>query len=169
MSKVHIANFRDAPRFTVQALADMDLGDVMFIQDDGAGKRAAIPLTAVGQLKAGKYAVAMKFSADSEAVQESTANTDSGRDLGSRIVSISSGDFIVACMAGSILEYPQSELDISITPGTVDVGTYLAIDSATSKFATQASGDITSVSIAQVYQTFGTKILVEILPVPVTP
>jgi hypothetical protein len=169
MSKIHIANFRDSDRATVRAWADLDLGDVIRIVDDGVGGRAALPVTALGHLVTGRYAVAMKFSADPEAVQESTVDDDSGASLGSRIVSISSGDFIVACGPGAILEYPEEELDASVTTSTVDAGDFLAIKSSSSKFCTQASGDITAKVVGQVHSTFGTRILVRVLAVPTTP
>ena len=167
MSKIHIANMTEANRRTVRALADMDIGDVISIIDDGAGGRAAIPLTSSGQLVAGACAVAMKFSADPLQVHESTVNTDSGRDLGSRILTIESGDLIVACYEGTILEYPADELHPSLNAAvggtTPDATDALSIDSASSKFATVASGDIDSPILGRVYSVFGTKILIQLV------
>lgn len=169
MSKIHVANLKAADRKTILAWADMDIGDVIKVVDDGAGGRAALPLTLAGEVVHGKYKVAMKFSADPLNVHESTVDADSGRELGNRILTIKSGDFIVALGPGSIIEYPRDELDASLEFASLDVGDFLAIEASNSKFALITSGDITTPVIAQVYETFGTKVLVEILQTPITP
>lgn len=163
MTRMHIANYFDADRFTCRAGEDMDPGDIIRIEDDGAGGRRAMKVTQQSDLVAGNWGVVMKVSADPLQVVASTVNTDSRADLGDRIITISSGDDVVQVNNG-IIEMPAEEVDASLDParsGTLpSVGDALAVVSA--KWCDAgAGGAITTPVVGRVYRVFGTKILIK--------
>lgn len=167
MAKLHIANYFDAPRFSIKAGEAMELGMVITASDDGKGGRVAKKVTAANQLVAGTMAVAFKVSADPQQVTASTVNADSRADLGSRIVTIASGDGIVEVRKGAILEYTADLLDDSLNPAaggtTPSVGDSLSVKGAKWCAAGAAGALAPSAPVAKVYRTFGTKVLVELI------
>jgi hypothetical protein len=169
MSKLHIANYFEADRRSVRAGEAMDLGSVITITDNGSGGRVAMKVTSAGQAVSGIVGVAFKVSADPLQVTASTVNADSGADLGSRIVTIASGDQIVEVRRGAVLEYTADLLDDSLnpaadTPGTTpDVGDILHIKAGKWCEVGASGAVIPATPIAKVYRTFGTKVLVELV------
>lgn len=166
MSLVHIANYFDAPRGTCTAGAALDQGGVIYLSPDGSGGRKALAPTAGAQLLAGNYGVVLKISADPFQVTASTVNADSGRDLGSRLVTIASGDKVVEVGPGAIIEYHASMLHSSLDPSrsgaTPAVGAALAVKDGLWADAGAASA-ITTPVIGRVHKTFGTKVLVKVV------
>lgn len=158
---LHVANYFEADRRTAVAGEAIPLGSVIKINDDNKGfRRATIVQDAqASSLVAGNYGVALKVSSDPLQVSSSTV-TDAA--MGSRLVSILSGDLIVECRRGSIMEYDVSLLDASITAANVQVGEALAVKSG--KFCKAAvAGAITSPVIGRVYNIHNGKVRVEIV------
>lgn len=174
--KISIANYYDADRRTAVAGEDIPLGAVIKISAGAVGvsgsplRKANIVANAdAALLVAGNYGVAFKVSGDPLAVTASTVTADSGKDLGSRIVSIKSGDLMVEVRKGAILEYDPGLLHSSLDParaGTLPtVGQALGVLGglfATAAATTSGSG-ITSPVIARVYNTQGGKVRVELV------
>lgn len=165
--KLHIANYFDADRRSAKAGEDIGIGDVIKIEDDGVGGRRAMKATVIADLVPGTCGVAFKVSADPLQVTASTVNADSRADLGSRIVTILSGDQMVEVRRGAILEYSADLLDASLDPArggtTPSVGAQLNVK-ASKWCAVGTSGQvIPAAPIAKVFRTFGTKVLVELL------
>jgi hypothetical protein len=171
MSKMHIANYQDAPRWSCVAAADMDLGEVVKITTGAVtGQRYAARVTAAGDVqKPGLWGVVMKISADPFQVSTSNVNTD----LGNRVVSVKSGDAVVQVAAGAIVEYDPSLFHSSLDPSnggtTPTVGDSLGVNTTgtTAKWSTAAatslSGVGTTINVARVFRTFGTKVLVQLV------
>jgi hypothetical protein len=167
MSKLHIANYFEADRRSVRAGEAMDLGSVITITDNGSGGRVAMKVTSAGQAVSGIVGVAFKVSADPLQVTASTVNADSGADLGSRIVTIASGDAIVEVRRGAILEYTADLLHDSLNPAeggaTPAVGTALSVKDGKWCTAATSSAITPTDAVAKVYRTFGTKVLIELV------
>lgn len=170
MSLLHIANYFEAPRLTVNAAVDLDLGEVIKVVTGAVtGARYAQRVTAAADVqKAGQWGVAMKISADPFQVSSSTVSSA----LGDRIVTIASGDAIVQVGAGAIIEFHRSLFHDSLDPdrsGVLPVvGDSLGVATSSSKarFSSAASSSLTNVGttihVARVFRTFGTKVLVQL-------
>lgn len=161
---INIANYFDADRRSAKAGETITMGMVVKVSDWGNGERKLLALTDSDSalLVNGKYGVAYKVSADPQQVASSTAPSS----LGSRLVTISSGDAVVEVRRGAIIEYSADLLHSSLDPArggtTPTVGQDLAIKS--SQFCTTATGSaITSPIVARVFRVFGTKVLVELI------
>lgn len=155
-----IANFYEADRRTAVAGEAIAMGAVIKISDDGKGARKAntVQDADAALLVAGKYGVALKVSNDPLQVSSSTVPSE----MGSRIVAINSGDFIVEVRKGAILEYDVSLLDASITAANVVVGEALAVKSG--KFCkSNVAGAITSPVIGRVFNVHNGKVRVELV------
>lgn len=153
-----IANFLEAPRYSARAGETLSLGMVCKELDWGNGEKKLLKLGTgdAAYLSGDKYVVVTKFSTDPGQVASSTAPSR----LGSRLVTISSGDHVVACYPGSIMEYSTDLLDASLT--TFAVGDSLKVKDG--KFAAaNASGVVSDQVIAKVFRVFGTKVLIELI------
>lgn len=163
-----IANYQESKRFSCLAAGVMTIGEVIKIQTGAiVGARYATQVTTAADVqKQGLWGVVMKISADPFQVSTSTAPVS----LGIRTISIATGDAVVqiAASVDTILEYDVSLLHSSLDPAnsgaTPAVGASLGI--ATSggfaRFSAAASTSLTgvgtSINVARVFQTFGTRI-----------
>lgn len=156
---IHISNFFEADRLTVHAGEAIGQGNVIAISGlNGTSRRIAVKATSGGQFLAGNVGVAVKYSNDEYQVVASSVPSE----LGSRLVTMASGDLIVAVRSGAIIEYDASDLDASITTSNVAPGEALAV--LNSKFCkASAGGAITSPVIARVYDVLNGKIRVELV------
>lgn len=158
---LHVVNFYEAPRFTAKAAAAIDLGAVIKISDDGKGGRLATQVADAdsASLVAGKYGLALKVSADPLQVTASDVSTS---EFGSRVVSIASGDFIVECRKGTIMEYDPSLLHASITASNVVAGEVLAVKGG--KFCkVGTAGSIAAPVVGVVYNVHNGKVRIELV------
>jgi hypothetical protein len=154
----HIANFLEAPRYSARAGEAMPLGSVCKVLDWGNGEQKLLKLGTgdAAYLSGSNYAVVTKFSTDPNQV----ASSNVPASYGSRVVAIASGDHVVACYPGSIMEYTSDLLDASLS--APHVGDDITVKDG--KFclagtAGQASAQI----VATVFRVFGTKTLIELL------
>lgn len=165
--KLHIANYFDADRRSARAGEAIGLGEVIKISDDGVGGRRAMKVTQISDLVPAVCGVAFKVSAEPLAVTSSTVDADSGASLGSRIVTIASGDQMVEVRRGAILEYTADLLDASLDPArggtTPVVGASLHVKAAKWCAVGTASAIVPAAPVAKVFRTFGTKVLVELI------
>lgn len=171
--KLQIANYQDSDRRTVIAGQAMSVGDVIKIISDTSstlvGQRKAVLVTAAADVQnAGQWGVAFKVSSDPFAVSTSTVNSA----LGTRITTIASGDLIVECRRGTILEYDNSLLHSSLDPDnggtTPTVGTSLGINTSSgAKWSSAAQTSLTNVGttihVGRVFKVFGKKVLIELV------
>lgn len=160
---LHIANFLEADRRTAVAGEDLALGAIVKISEDASGNRKAVKVGANGDLVAGKIAFAFKVSSDPLQVTASTVPSE----LGTRIVTIKSGDFIVEARKGTIMEYDPSLLHASLDPargGTLpNAGDSIAIHpTAALPCAVGTGGALTTVVLA-CYNKVNGKVRVELL------
>lgn len=160
----HIANYYDAPRYSARAGETMTIGMVVKVSLFGTGERKLMKLLDAdsAELVAGKYGVVAKVSGEPNLVDTSTAPAR----LGSRVISIASGDHVVEVRRGAIMEYTADLLHASLNPGsggaTPAVGDALGIKD--SLWCTAATGGaITSPVAGRVFRTFGTRVLVELV------
>lgn len=156
----NIANFFDAPRFSARAGETMDHGNVVKVLDWGNGERKLMKLanSDAASLSGDKYAVVTKFSTDANQVQSSTAPSR----LGSRIVTISSGDHVVEIRKGAILEYSTDLLHASIVSTPPVVGDGLTVKDSLFCIAGTA-GQASAQVVGRVFRIFGTKYLIELV------
>lgn len=160
MSKLHIANFFDAPRWTVRAGQNLVEGQVIRIVNQG-GERTAV-LVADGdaaELTPGNYGVAYKVNVDPLGVTTSSAPAA----FGDRTLQLDSGDYIVQVDRNGILEYDVSLLHDSLNPnqgGTLPVaGDDLGVKDGL--FCSTGTGSaITSPVIGRVFDILGSKVRV---------
>lgn len=155
---IQIANFFEADRLTAFAGEALDQGEVVALSGtNGSSKRVATSVTGSGQLLAGNVAVAVKFSNDEYQVIASTVPSE----LGSRLVTIGSGDVIVA-VRNAIIEYDISDLHASITASNVAPGEALSL--LNGKFCKAGTGGaIASPVVGRVYDTLNGKVRVELV------
>jgi hypothetical protein len=160
MSKLHIANFFDAPRWTVRAGQDLAEGQVIRIVNQG-GERTAVAVANGDSalLVAGNYGVAFKVNVDPLGVDTSSAPAA----FGDRTLNLNSGDYIVQVDRTGILEYDVSLLHSSLDPnrgGALPVaGTALGV--VGSLFCTTGTASaITSPVIGRVFDVLGSKVRV---------
>ena len=168
MSKLHIANYFESERLSCRAGEAMTQGMVIKLESDGAGGRRAMKLanSDSAKLVVGTYGVAFKVSADPFQVTSSTVNADSGADLGSRIVAISSGDDIVQVSRPAILEYTADLLHDSLNPaaGGATPAVEANLEIKDSKWcAVGTSGAIASPIAGRVHRTFGTRVQIRLV------
>lgn len=162
MSLLQIANYFECDRTSAVAAADMALGTVVTVSDDGTGQRFLTPMTTAPV--AGKYGIVTKESVDPFEVTDSTVPQELA---GSRIPVINSGDNVLELRRGVKVEYSADLLDASLDPArggvTPVVGDQLAVKAG--KFAaTSATGLVaSSTGIAEVFRVFGTNVEVELL------
>lgn len=161
--KIAIVNYLDADRRTAVAGEDLALGAICKVSADASGNRVLTTVTAQADLqKVGRYAFAFKVSSDPLQVTASTVPSE----LGNRMVSISSGDFIVEARRGTIMEYDPSLLDASLDPargGTLPVaGDTLAVKNGL-PCATGAASAITTPVVATCYNVVNGKVRVELV------
>lgn len=163
MSKLHIANFFDAPRWTVRAGAALAEGQVIRIVNQN-GERTALPVADgdAALLVAGNYGVAFKVNVDPLGVTESTAPAA----FGDRTVSLDSGDYVGMVDRTGIVEYDVSLLHDSLNPnngGALPVaGAALGVKDGL--FCTVGTGSaITSPVIGRVFDVLGSKVRVLIV------
>jgi hypothetical protein len=171
MSKLHIANYQEAPRWSCVAAADMQLGEVIKITTGTVvGQRYCTRVAVAADVQSqGQWGIVTKVSADPFQVSTSSVPAD----LGNRIVSISTGDNVVQIAAGAIIEFDRSLFHSSLDPdrgGTLPtVGASLGVNIATGKAllstagATGLTGVGTTINVARVFRTFGTKVLVQLV------
>lgn len=171
MSRLHIANYQEAPRETVLAAEALNLGEIIQVVSGAvAGTRYCKRATAVGQVQSTlNWGVVMKISADPFQVSSSTV----AAELGNRVVSIASGDAVVHVGPGAIIEYHQSLLHDSLDPDrsgtTPAIGTSLGIATSGSqtRWAAAASTSFanvgTTIHVGKVFRTFGKKVLVKLV------
>lgn len=155
----HIANFFDAPRFSARAGETLEPGDLVKVLDWGNGERKLMKLSSsdAASLSGDKYAVVTRFTGEPNVVSSSTIPAR----LGSRIVTISSGDHVVEVRKTAILEYSLDELDASLqsTPPTVNQ----ELTSKGEKFcAVGTAGQNSGKVVGQVFRIFGTRYLIEL-------
>ncbi len=170
---MQIANLYDAPRWTGIAATDLDLCEVVKVTTGAVtGQRYLARVTASGDVqKPGLWGVAWKVSSDP--YQVSTSLSTVPTRLGSRVVTILSGDAIVQVGVGAIIEVDASMLHSSldannsgVTP-TVGQSLGIATSGSKAKFSTAASTSLagvgTTIHVARVFRTFGTKLLIELV------
>lgn len=153
----HIANFFEAPRYSARAGETLAQGMVCKVLDWGNGEQKLLKLGSgdAAYVSGGKYAVVAKFDTDPGQVASSTAPAS----YGSRVVTISSGDHVVACYEGSIMEYSTDLLDASLT--SFAVGDSLTV--VDGKWAAPGTaGQTSGQAIGEVFRVFGTKVLIEL-------
>lgn len=161
---LHIANFLDAQRWTVQAGADIALGAVIRIANSG-GNRVAFQVADgdAALLVPGNYGVAYKVNADPLAVTSSTAPAS----FGDRVNPPVSGDLIVQVDRGGILEYDVSLLHDSLDPnagGTLPAaGAALGVKDGLFCAASGVSGAITSPVVGRVFDIIGSRVRIQIV------
>ncbi len=159
----HIVNMAQADLRTAVAGADHSQLGMVCKVTNSSGARALTPLTDTDDalVVAGNYAVAMKYSSNAWAVDTTSADTTA---LGDRRTAIKSGDVILECRRGTILEYDLTELGASLQSTPPAVGDALGIASglwATTAAAT-TSGIATPV-VGRVHQVLGSKYQIELL------
>lgn len=171
MSRLHIANFQEAPRESAIAASALGLGEVVKLQAGAvAGTRYALRVTAAADVQApGLWGVVMKVKADPTQVAVSTAPVN----LGDRTVTIASGDLVTVIGMGAILEYHQALLHDSLNPdnsgATPLVGHSLGVSTtgSTAKWSTAATTSLTNVGVTihvgRVFRTFAKKVLIKIV------
>lgn len=160
---VTIANWFEADRRSAKAGETMALGNLVKVSGDANGERFLMKLgdSDDAYVTSGDYAIVYKVSADAAQVETTTAPSATG----SRLVTIASGDQVVECRKGTIVEYSADKLHDSLNPSnggtTPVVGAFLGIKDSLP--AADASGGIDSVKILKVYMVHGTSVLVELL------
>lgn len=165
---VTILNYFDADRRSVSAGEAMTIGDVVKVVVSGTSRSVTKLGDADDALALpGNVGVVFKVSTDPNQVVESAASANAAV-TGDRIPSIASGDAVVICRAGTIIEYNASELDDSLNPDAAGVLPTVGQDLGVSgsKFATIAAATaagIASPVIARCYQVIGSKVAVELV------
>lgn len=164
--RLQIANFFDAPRRTAVAGESIPVGAVIKISAATDGSRKAMTLTDSdsAQLVYGKYGVAVKVSALQYQVTQTLFGVPA--DWGNRIVTISSGDYIVEVGRGAILDYEVALLHDSLNPangGTLPAaGDALAVKGGLF-CAASTNGAITSPVVARVFDVLGGRVRIELV------
>lgn len=161
--KLSIANYLDADRRSAIAGEDLALGAIVKVAGNAKNERVLTAVTAQADLQAvGKYAIAFKVSSDPLQVSASTVPSE----MGTRLVSIKSGDHIVECRRGTIMSYDPSLLDASLDParaGTLPtVGAALAVLNGLPCGAA-AVGAITSPVVLRCYDIVNGQVRIELL------
>lgn len=159
MGYFSIANFWEADRRTARAGESMQQGAVVAVSDWGDGQHKLMKLTTGFSGAAGQYGVAYKVGTEPNQVESSTANTTL---LGTRSITIVSGDYVVEVRPRAILEYSQDLMHSSMATFQ-GVGTALGV--LAGQWCTSATGSaVTAPVIGRVYRYFGTaRVLVELL------
>lgn len=160
----NIANFFESDRLSAVAGEDMTFGMIVKVQDNGAGSRRLMKLGDAdsAQLVAGKYALVYKVDERAELVDSSTALARTG----DRVEKILSGDAVVECRRGVVMEYSADMLHASLDPARA--GTTPAAGDALEIKGSQwckvgTSGAITTPVAGRVLKVHGTKVLVELV------
>ena len=167
MSYLWIANWQDADRRSATAGEAMDPGMVVKVSADADGGRFLMKMGDGddAQVTAKKYAVVFKVSAKADTVETTTVPAA----LGSRLLTIVSGDAVIEVRKGAIIEYSADLLDDSLNP---DEGGSLpsagdALEIKGSKWAEVGSGEIESVDgvAGMCYRSFPAtnRVLVELV------
>src|SRR4051812_14526622 len=111
---LHVANYFDAERRSAVAGNDLAMGAVCAVTTNSSGDRVLNTITVVGDIqKTGAYGIALKVSPDPLQVDVTSVPVEL---LGNRVVTIKSGDRIVECRRGSIMEYSPTICDASLDP-----------------------------------------------------
>jgi hypothetical protein len=170
MSTLHIANYREADRVSAVAGEVMTPGMIVKVSADATGQRKLLKLLDADSalLVAGSYAIVTKEMVDAEEVEVSTANTTL---LGSRTVSIASGDAVLELRRGVKIEVSPDLLHSSLDPsqgGTLPAaGDSLFIKSSTICRNTGVAGSIASPIVLKCFRTFGSgstaKVVIELV------
>jgi hypothetical protein len=166
----HIANMYYADLLTAVAGETLALGDVVKVVATATGQRKLMKLANTDDnIPGGNYAVVMKYSAIQNQVESSTVPAR----LGSRIETIETGDLVLECRKGTMLEYDAAELGNSLNPATAGtlptVGDALGVLAA--KFETVAAATtgtgVTAPVIGRVHKVHGTgataKVVIELV------
>lgn len=158
----NIANFYDAPRYSGRAGETFSHGMVAKVLDWGNGEIKLMKLgnSDAAYLSGGKYAVVTKYGTDANQVQSSTAPSR----LGSRLVTISSGDHAVAVLAGAIMEYSADLLHSSLDPaGSTPPKAGDSVWVKDSLFCAESTaGAASSQAVGNVFRVFGAKVLIKL-------
>jgi len=159
MGYFSIANFWEADRRTARAGESMQQGAVVKVLDWGDGQHKLLKLTTGDTVAAGQYGVAYKVGTEPNQVESSTANTTL---LGSRQITIVSGDYVVEIRPRAILEYSMDLVHSSMATFQ-NVGTALGV--LAGQWCTTGTGSaVTAPVMGRVYRYFGTsRVLVELL------
>lgn len=157
---IHIANWEDADRRSATADETLAQGNVCYVSGTaGGGVRKLRKVTQASELVDGNVAIVVKVSDNALAV---TSSTGVPTDVGSNLVTIVSGDAVIAARKGSILEYDVSLLHASITASNVSPGEKLALLSG--QWCKVGTGSSVSSPLAGVvYDTLNGKVRVELV------
>lgn len=160
---VHVANWYEADRRSATAGAALPMGGVCVATGDANNNRVLNVAASDADLaKTGQVSIVIKVSSDPLQVDKSTVPSE----MGNRIVTIKSGDAVVECRAGSIIEYAPEALDASLDPargGTAPVvGQKLGVKAGL-PCSLAASGALIAAPILEVYNLVGGKVRVELL------
>lgn len=160
---IHVANWYDADRRSALAGSAFALGSVCVATAGAKGDRVVNPVASDADIaKTGAVSIVIKVSSDPLQVDASTVPSE----MGTRIVTIKSGDQVVECRPGSIVEYHPSLLDASLDParaGTLPtVGQSLGVKGGL-PCALGAASALVAAPILKVYDVVGGKVRVELL------
>lgn len=160
---LHVANYFEADRRSAVAGNDLPMGTVCAVTTNAAGDRVLNAVTVVGDIqKTGAYAIALKVSADPLQVDVTSVPVEL---LGNRVVTIKSGDRIVECRRGSIMEYSPTICDASLDParaGALPIaGDSLGIKAGLPS-SLGAGGAIISTVVLRCYNVVNGKIRIEL-------
>jgi hypothetical protein len=163
---VNIVNLVESDRRSCRAGEDMSQGNVIKMEDDGSGGRRAMLVDNGDSLTLGKTGVVLKVKMDGHRYADSTTlSAVQLRELGDPRLYIDSGDQVIECRRGTILEYSLDALHSSLTSAgqpNCSVGDDLGIKDH--MFCTAGtSSAITSPVIGRVFKTTTTKIFIELV------
>lgn len=160
---LHVANYFEADRRSAVAGNDLPMGTVCAVTTNAAGDRVLNAVTVVGDIqKTGAYGIALKVSADPLQVDVTSVPVEL---LGNRVVTIKSGDRIVECRRGSIMEYSPTICDASLDPARAgalpNAGDSLGIKAGLPS-TLGAAGAIISTVVLRCYNVVNGKIRIEL-------
>lgn len=160
---LHIVNWKYADVGTAVAAETMAQGQVCYVDASGVNRQLNLLGDTDDSLALpGNLAVVMKVSSDPNEVDSSTVDAR----LGSRVVTISTGDLVMEVRSGAKIRYTadllHSGIDGRTTAGTTPaIGDALGING--SKWCAWGDNKIGSTVFARVHKVFGTDVVVELL------
>lgn len=158
----NIANFFEAPRYSARAGETFTHGMVAKVLDWGNGERKLMKVANTdGQYLSGggDLVIITKYDTDVNQVQSSTAPSS----LGSRLVTISSGDHVVGSGHGTIAEYSADLLHASLDPAGATppkVGDQVQVKD--SMFCAVGVAGGLGQTVGNVFRVFGSKVLINL-------